>query len=149
MKSLQKKLDKLNNLLIMNYEVEKIYLEALDLAMNDNLKAFFRERAFERNEFIRQLRQETAKFNRIPKEFGVLSDSYREILRNFKDLILSENEEDLFEEIYSLKDLNINMYNDLLEEINLPLSTCKLLIKQRDIIYSHMNAMKSQEEFVV
>lgn len=114
MKSLQKKLDKLNNLLIMNYEVEKIYLEALDLAMNDNLKAFFRERAFERNEFIRQLRQETAKFNRIPKEFGVLSDSYREILRNFKDLILSENEEDLFEEIYSLKDFNINMYNDLL-----------------------------------
>lgn len=51
MKSLEKILSKLNNLLIMNYEIEKVYLEAQDLAADDNLKAFFRERSFERNEF--------------------------------------------------------------------------------------------------
>ena len=44
MKSLEKILKKLNNLLILNYEIENVYLEALDLAGDDHLKAFFRER---------------------------------------------------------------------------------------------------------
>ena len=40
MKSLEKILKKLNNLLILNYEIENVYLEALDLAGDDHLKAF-------------------------------------------------------------------------------------------------------------
>ena len=46
-------------------------------------------------------------------------------------------------------DSSIEKYNELLMEINLPLSVCKLLVKHRDSIYSNMNAMKRQEEFVV
>ena len=149
MKSLKKNLDKLNNLLINNYEVEKIYLEALELAMNKDLKAFFRERGFERNEFGRQLRQEIIKLNGTPKQLGSLSDYYYRISNIFKELIISDNQEGLFEAIYGLKEASIYLYNNLLEEINLPLSTCKILVKQRDSIYSNMNAMKREEEFVV
>ncbi|WP_308991414.1 DUF2383 domain-containing protein [Mariniflexile litorale] len=149
MKSSEKILGKLNGLLLMNYETEKVYLEALDLATDDNLKAFFRERGFERNEFGRQLRAEIVKLNGKPKEFGVLSSYFDRILTNFKDYFLLNIENDLIEEVYSLKRSSIEKYNELLREINLPLSTCKLLVKQRDSIYSHMNAMKRQEEFVV
>lgn len=149
MKSFEKILGKLNNLLIVNYEVEKIYSEALDLATDDNLKAFFRERAFERNEFGRQLRGEMVKFGGKPKKINGLSSDFDRMWTNFKNYILLNNEYDLMEEVYKLKTKSIEKYNELLSEINLPLSTCKLLVKQRDSIYSNMNAMKRQEEFVV
>lgn len=149
MKSLEKILSKLNNLLIMNNEIEKVYLEAQDLAADDNLKAFFRERSFERNEFGRQLRAEVVKLGGKPKQLNVSSSDFDRIWKNFRNFILLNNENDLMEEIYSLKKLNIEKYNELLMQINLPLSTCKLLIKQQDSIYNHMNAMKREEEFVL
>lgn len=149
MKSSEKILNKLNNLLIMNYEVEKVYSEALDLATDDNLKAFFRERGFERNEFGRQLRAEIVKLEGKPKQLEVLSSDFGKMWTNFKNSILLNNENDLMEEVYSLKRKSIEKYNVMLREFNLPLSTCKVLIKQRDSIYSHMNAMKRKEEFVL
>ncbi|MFD0990203.1 DUF2383 domain-containing protein [Mariniflexile jejuense] len=149
MKSSEKILEKLNNLLIMNYGVEKVYLEALELATDDNLKAFFRERGFERNEFGRQLRAEIEKLNGKPKHFGNLSSGLNNIWLNLKNHLLLNNESELMDEIYKLKELTIDRYNMLLMEINLPLSVCKILMKQRDSVYSHMNAMKRQEEFVV
>lgn len=149
MKSSEKILEKLNNLLLMNYGAEKMYLEALELATDDNLKAFFRERGFERNEFGRQLRAEIEKLNGKPKQFSTLSADLNSIWLHFKNNLLLNNETDLMEEIYKLKDLTIERYNKLLMEINLPLSVCKILVKQRDSIYANMNAMKREEEFVV
>jgi uncharacterized protein (TIGR02284 family) len=149
MKSLEKILSKLNNLLIMNYEIEKVYLEAQDLATDDDLKAFFRERSFERNEFSRQLRAEIIKLGGNPKQLHVSSSDFDRIWTNFRNFIISNNENDLMEEIFSLKRYNIEKYNELLRQINLPLSTCKLLLKQQDSIYNHMNAMKREEEFVL
>lgn len=149
MKSSEKILEKLNNLLLMNYGAEKMYLEALELATDDNLKAFFRERGFERNEFGRQLRAEIEKLNGKPKQFSTLSADLNSIWLHFKNNLLLNNETDLMEEIYKLKDLTIERYNKLLMEINLPLSVCKILVKQRDSIYTNMNAMKREEEFVV
>ncbi|MDO7170908.1 DUF2383 domain-containing protein [Mariniflexile sp. AS56] len=149
MKSSEKILSKLNNLLIMNYEIEKVYLKSLDLATNDKLKSFFRERGFERNEFGRQLRGEIVKLDGKPEQLDGVSSNFRGILTNFRNYIILNLETDLMEEIYLLKRVSIEKYNSLLREINLPLSTCKTLMKQRDSIYSNMNAMKRQEEFVV
>ncbi|WP_372754291.1 DUF2383 domain-containing protein [Mariniflexile sp.] len=149
MKSAEKILKKLNNLLVMNYEVEKIYLGALDLATNDNLKAFFTERAFERNEFSRQLRTEINKLKGEPIQLGKVKGDLKNFETKFKNHLLINNEDDLMTEVFKLKSLCIDGYNELLMQINLPLSTCKMLVKQRDSIYSNMNAMKRQEEFVV
>ncbi|WP_445731312.1 DUF2383 domain-containing protein [Mariniflexile sp.] len=148
MKFSEKILGMLNNLLVMNYEVEKVYLEALDLATESHLKTFFRERGFERNEFGRKLRGEIEKLEGTPKFLGMLSSDLYRISMNFKNFLLLNNEDELMEEVYRLKELSIEKYNELLREINLPLSTCKILVKQRDTIYSNMNAMKSREQFV-
>lgn len=149
MKSSEKILSKLNNLLIMNYEIEKVYLEALDLTTDDNLKSFFRKRGFEGNEFGRQLRGEIEKLDGKPKQLERLSGNFGRILTNFKNYMSLNLQGDLLEEIYRLKQASIEKYNALLREINLPLSTCKTLIKQRDSIFNHMNAMKRKEQFVV
>lgn len=149
MKTSERILAKLNNLLIMNYETEKVYLEALELATGDNLKAFFRERGFERNEFSRQLKVEIIKLDGQPKKFNGLSSTFDKKRHDFKTLLLLNNEDDLMDVVVALKRFSIEKYNDVLREINLPLSVCKLLVKQRDSIYSNMNAMKRHEEFVV
>ena len=149
MKTSERILAKLNNLLIMNYETEKVYLEALELAAGDNLKAFFRERGFERNEFSKRLKAEIIKLNGKPVTFNWLSSTFDKKWHDFKTLLLLNNEDDLIDEVVALKRLSIEKYNDVLREINLPLSVCKLLVKQRDRIYSNMNAMKRHEEFVV
>jgi uncharacterized protein (TIGR02284 family) len=49
------KIRQLNQLLIINNNAEKAYLEALEIANDEGLKQFFRARAFERSEFCRYL----------------------------------------------------------------------------------------------
>ena len=78
-----------------------------------------------------------------------MSSTFDKKWHDFKTLLLLNNEDDLIDEVVALKRLSIEKYNDVLREINLPLSVCKLLVKQRDSIYSNMNAMKRHEEFVV
>ena len=45
----------LNKLLIINYEAEKIFLQALEEVKNSILKNFFRVSGYERNQIIKQL----------------------------------------------------------------------------------------------
>lgn len=149
MKTSEKILAKLNNLLIMNYQIETMYLEAHEMAADNHLKAFFRERGLERNDYNRQLKTEIIKLEGKPKKFNGLSSNFDKMWHEFKTLLLLNNEDDLMDVVYALKRMSIEKYNDVLREINLPLSVCKLLVKQRDSIYSNMNAMKRHEEFVV
>lgn len=142
-------LGKLNNLLNINYEIEKIYLEALENVTDDNLKTFFRARGYERLEFGNELRLEIEKFGGVPIHSGLISNNgLYKIWMNFKNLVLMENEGNLLDEVYKLKELNVEQYNNLLREMNVPLSICKLLVKQRDAIEATMNAIKRHEAFV-
>lgn len=141
-------LGKLNNLLNMNYEIEKIYLEALEHVTDDNLKTFFRARGYERHEFGNELRLEIEKFGGNSVHSGPISRDLYKIGMHFRNLMLMENESDLLDEVFKLKQLNLEHYNDLLREMNMPLSICKLLVKQRDAIETTMHAIKRHEAFV-
>lgn len=48
--------NKLNELLIKNYDAEKGYLNAMENVDSPNLKIFFKRRASERSEFAKELR---------------------------------------------------------------------------------------------
>ncbi|GAA4294289.1 DUF2383 domain-containing protein [Aestuariibaculum suncheonense] len=133
---------KVNELLIFNSGVEKVYLEAYDSVKNEDLKAFFNERAFERNQFTKDLKAEMESIEEKSQQSAGLSTNFYEIWRNFRNLVLMDNENGLLNEVYRLKEVSIEMYNQLLMEPNLPLSVCKLLGKQRDSIQAAMNMMK-------
>ncbi|WP_240572106.1 DUF2383 domain-containing protein [Aestuariibaculum lutulentum] len=133
---------KVNELLVFNSGVEKVYLEAYDSVENEELKAFFNERAFERNQFSKDLKTEMENIEDKSSQPAGLSTNFYEIWRNFRNLILMDNESGLLNEVYRLKEVSVEMYNQLLMEPNLPLSVCKLLGKQRDSIQAAMNTMK-------
>ncbi|WP_298530986.1 DUF2383 domain-containing protein [uncultured Algibacter sp.] len=150
MKRLGRILEKMNDLLIMNGEAEKIYFELVEDTIEKDLKATFRESGFERNEFSKDLKLEILKLNGEPNySENRRSDLYKYWM-NLRNLLLFEDEKNLLQEVCNLKALSIKKYNELLSEMSLPLSTCKMLIRQRDIIEQGMVALQRHKEaFVV
>ena len=143
-----KKIKRLNDLLIMNYEAEKIYLEALDIVTDDNLKTFFRERGFERNEYGKQLRTEIKALGGEPKHLEGLSNEYHKIWTNFRNILKEGDETELLYEVCYIKQLSIDKYDELLHIHRLPISLCKTLVDQRDNIQSAMNLIRVNKRLV-
>jgi len=148
----EKVISKANSLLMMNYEAEKIYKDAHDIVKDDVLKSIFTELAFERNQFIKALQKETIKLGEEPQRFEGLNKLSRPYHIFWKNLIPSLKKNDLpeiFEQICNIKEWSIDNYNSLLQELNLSLSLCKLLVGQRDLLHSKMNSIKSKETLEV
>lgn len=139
-------LRQLNELLIMNAEIEKIYIEALNNVNDKDLKTFFRERGFERNQFSRDLKQEIENIGG-KAEFTTLTDKgFYVVWMNFRKLY--DNEKDLMDEVCGLKELTIEKYNKLLAEIHLPLSVFRLIEKQKEDILQTLRAIKTKNALV-
>lgn len=149
MKRLERILEKMNDLLIMNCEVEKIYFELFDKTSEKDLKAFYTERGFERNEFVKDLKLEILKLDGEPKYVEGMKTDFYKYWMNFRNFVLLTDEENIMQEVYDLTVFSVKKYNELLSEMSLPLSTCKLLIRQRDSIEEGMIVLKRQEEAYV
>jgi len=148
----EKVIVKANNLLKMNYEAEKIFTDAHDIVDDDEIKSFFRELAFERNEFSRTLQSEIIKLGEVPQSFeglNKLSRAYHIIWKNLRPLLKQNSTPELLYQICNIKEWSIDNYNNLLQEFNLSLSLCKLLGEQRDLLQSRMNNIKMNEALTV
>ena len=60
--------EKLNELLVKNYDAEKGYLNAMDNVEDKNLKIFFKRRASERSQFAKELRTEILRYGEVPED---------------------------------------------------------------------------------
>jgi uncharacterized protein (TIGR02284 family) len=145
---LQNNVEKMNDLLIMSYEAEKIYAEAHKILVDGDLKVFFKERAVERQKFADDLRLEIEKLGGKAKRLGKPSYSFYRTWIGLRDLISMGQEGDLLGEVCNIKTASLEAYNELLRKINLPLSVCRLLIKQSDDIQTTLNAIKRQDVLV-
>ncbi|KAB1067986.1 DUF2383 domain-containing protein [Tamlana haliotis] len=132
----------LNSLLVMNYEAEKVYVELVDNVDDDELIYFFKENSAKRKTFIDALKSEILKLDgdyntgvRAPSEL------YHSWLRIRKLMIKPGNDEGLIREIRATQTVTIEKYNDLLRMLGLPLSVCKLLMIQRDVIQNAKDAI--------
>ncbi|WP_136480353.1 PA2169 family four-helix-bundle protein [Cognatitamlana onchidii] len=149
MKRIEHITSKMNDLLIMNAEVEKMYLELFNKLNDYELKTLIKERAEQRNEFNKDLKFEIIELGGKPKYAKAAKSEFYKFWMNFRNLLLLEDNKDLFYELYDLKELSVKKYNDILQEMHLPLSSCKLLIRQRDNIQDAMDALKREEHLVV
>ncbi|GGZ85567.1 DUF2383 domain-containing protein [Algibacter mikhailovii] len=142
-------IEKMNDLLIMNDEAEKIYFELLEKTSEEELKIIFKESSLERNEFGKNLKLEILKLNGEPEySRKTKSDLYKHWM-NLRNFLLFEDDKNLLEEVYNLKAISVKKYNELLSEMSLPLSTCKLLLRQRDTIEDGMVLLKRHKEAYV
>ncbi|KJD35304.1 hypothetical protein PW52_11605 [Tamlana sedimentorum] len=135
---------KLNDLLLVNFEVEKVYSEMIDDVNDDTLRDFFRERAIERNEFSKRINLEIEALGQTPERIGALSKNFYRLKSKFKNLTIVDNENDLIDEVFNLKQDSINKYNEVLMQPHLPLKLCKILVKQRDSIQATLRVLKRE-----
>ncbi|MDO6761456.1 DUF2383 domain-containing protein [Tamlana sp. 2_MG-2023] len=149
MKKNKRILMNLNGLLMVNQEVEKIYLELVDKVTDDELKYYFRTNSLKRKEFSEALKVEILNLGGSCNKVGIQASSelskFWMNVRNF--VLLNDGEENLINEVREMQSLAINKYNELLRMLGLPLSVCKLLVKQRDIIQDSKDVIERQELF--
>ena len=149
MKHSNRVFNKINNLLAANYEAEKIYSEIYRTTSGESLKKFFKERQIKRHNFNMVLINELDKHNIIPKSATRFSNYNNKMkLKESGINIFNSGDQFLFE-VIRLKNESLNIYNDLLIEMSLPLSLCKALSKQRDDIQASMLILAKEEEFVI
>ncbi len=144
MKKENKILVKLNDVFLMNEVIEKIYIKTCEKVSNTNIKAFLKEKSIERYDFGKILRNEIKKFDIDVEESIMSRRRYQLYMRSFNNLLKLEDDIDLLNAISKIELLSIEKYNELLREINLSLSLCRLLVKQQDNIQYGLRSIKKE-----
>ena len=140
--------NKLNELLVKNYDAEKGYLNAIDNVKSDNLKMFFKRRASERSEFAKELRTEILQYGEIPEDSGSFKGTMHRNWMSLKSTFSSDNDEAILEEAIKGEEASLSVYNDLLRERNLPPTIDSLLIKHKTAIQTAINNEKVKENLI-
>lgn len=138
--------NKLNALLVKNYDAEKGYLNASDNVESATLKMFFKRRATERSEFAKSLRTEILQYGQIPEDSGSLKGLMHRNWMSLKALFAENDEEAILEEAIRGEEASLKEYNEMLKDRNMPPSIDALLYKQRDAIQAAINTEKVHEE---
>jgi uncharacterized protein (TIGR02284 family) len=148
MKYSEKISNKLNELLVKNYDAEKGYLNAIDNVENKNLKMFFKRRASERSEFAKDLRTEILRYGEIPENDGSFKGTMHRNWTTLKATFSSNNEEAVLEEAIKGEKASLKEYDEILADSTLPPTIDSLLTKQKNAIQAAINTEKVHEELV-
>ncbi|KJD34160.1 hypothetical protein PK35_03310 [Tamlana nanhaiensis] len=140
--------NKLNELLIKNYDAEKGYLNAADNVDSTDLKIFFRRRATERSEFAKQIRTEILRYGETPKDSGSFKGTMHRNWMSLKSLFSSNDEEAILEEAIRGEEASLKEYNDVLKDRTLPPSIDAMLFNQKNAIQEAINSEKLKEHLV-
>lgn len=148
MKYSEKISNRLNELLIKNYDAEKGYLNSIENVDSDRLKMFFKRRASERSKFAKELRTEILQYGEIPEDSGSLKGTMHRNWMTLKSTFSSNDEEAVLEEAIRGEKASLEVYNDLIKERDLPPSIDALLVKHKSAIQSAINTEMMKEELV-
>ncbi|WP_290470208.1 PA2169 family four-helix-bundle protein [Lacinutrix sp. MedPE-SW] len=140
--------NKLNELLVKNYDAEKGYIDAYQNVESNDLKMFFKRRASERSEFAKELRTEILQYGQIPEDSGTFKGAMHRNWMNLKNTFSSNNEEAILEEAIRGEESSLEEYNTMITEKNLPPTIDNLIAKHRDAIQSAINTEKAKLELV-
>jgi uncharacterized protein (TIGR02284 family) len=140
--------NKLNELLIKNFDAEKGYLNAIENVDSERLKIFFKRRASERSEFAKELRREILQYGEIPEDSGSFKGTMHRNWMRLKSTFSSNNEEAILEEAIRGEEASLKEYDEILKDNTLPPSIDAILYKHRHAIQAAINSEKVQEELV-
>jgi uncharacterized protein (TIGR02284 family) len=137
---------KLNDLLEKTYDAEKGFKKASEHTENTYLKGFFERKAQQRYQFGHALKAEIKSFGQDVEKGDSMAAKAHRAWMDVKAMFASDSEEAMLEEALRGEKAAVEEYNEVLKETNLPPSTAKLLIKQRDTIKVGFNNMKTLED---
>jgi uncharacterized protein (TIGR02284 family) len=148
MKNFEKISNKLNELLIKNYDAEQGYIKAMHNVENDRLKSFFTERSEDRGRFASQIRTQILLFGETPKESGSFTGTMHRNWMDFKTLFTSNDEKVILEEILRGEKASLEDYNEIISETDIPENIKTVLVSHRNSIKNVINNVPKLEEAV-
>ena len=140
--------EKLNELLVKNYDAEKGYLNAMSNVDDKNLKIFFKRRASERSQFAKELRTEILRYGEVPEDSGTFKGTVHRNWMSLKSALSSNNEEKILEEAIRGEEASLEEYDKLMKENNLPPTIDELIFRHRNSIQAAIKTEKVHEELV-
>lgn len=140
--------NKLNELLVKNYDAEKGYLNAMSNVDDKNLKIFFKRRASERSQFAKELRTEILRYGETPEDSGTFKGTVHRNWMSLKSALSSNNEEEIIEEAIRGEEKSLKEYDQMMKENNLPPTIDELIFRHRNAIQAAINTEKVHEELV-
>ncbi|WP_248722016.1 DUF2383 domain-containing protein [Seonamhaeicola sp. ML3] len=149
MKQIEPIIEKLNDLLVLNEEVESTYKKASEkLKFADNI-AYSKQRSLERAQFVKSLKIELAKLEDKVENAIVFKRRLQLVRSNLKTQLKIGDDLEFVSKVYEIEVLSSNKYDELLSQINLPLSLCRMLLKQRDSIEARLRILDRGEGVIV
>ncbi|MFL1012525.1 PA2169 family four-helix-bundle protein [Flavisericum labens] len=142
MKNSNPTIAQLNELLAINYEAEKVYLHALNQVESEDLKHFFRARAFERSEFCRFLGAEIIQKGGQPEYLDQRKGGFDKLWVKFKQVVSKKDEYAIFDEVCKIKTWSVKKYNKVLKKFRFSENISQLLQNQRDTLERSMHSMQ-------
>ena len=138
--------DKLNELLVKNYDAEKGYIKAINEVDNVTVKNFFKNRAEERSRFARELRTEILTYGEMPEDSGSFKGLMHRNWMTLRTTFSSNNEETILNEALRGEKASLEEYNQLLADHKMPERLVNILREQRNAIEAAINSVKTYEE---
>jgi len=138
--------NKLNELLVKNYDAEKGYIDACKNVESSDLKMFFKRRASERSNFAKELRTEILQYGQVPEDSGSFKGAMHRNWMNLKSTFSSNDEQAILEEAIRGEEASLEEYNKLITEKNLPPTIDGLIAKHRIAIQGAINTEKAKLE---
>ncbi|GAA4244524.1 MULTISPECIES: PA2169 family four-helix-bundle protein [Winogradskyella] len=126
--------EKLNNLLEKTYDAEKGFTKAAENIEHASLKSYFRNKAQERLNFGRELKQEIRSFNQDVDKGGSLTGKAHRAWMDVKSLFSADDEQSMLNEAIRGEKAAIEEYEDVINETSLPMSTKSILQSQKSTI---------------
>jgi len=140
--------NKLNELLVKNYDAEQGYIEAYKNVESNDLKMFFKRRASERSDFAKELRTEILQYGQIPEDSGSFKGALHRNWMNLKSLFSSNDDQAILEEAIRGEESSLEEYDEMINEKNLPPTIDALIAKHRNAIQGAINSEKAKLELV-
>ena len=138
--------NKLNELLVKNYDAEKGYINAIKEVNNENVKKFFKDVSNERSRFARELRTEILTHGEMPEDSGSFKGTLHRNWMSLKATFSSNNAETILNEALRGEKASLEEYNDLLSDNTFPSRLIEMLRKHRNAIEATINSVKLYEE---
>tara|TARA_R110002012_G_scaffold312248_1_gene522664 strand:+ start:231761 stop:232210 length:450 start_codon:yes stop_codon:yes gene_type:complete len=140
--------NKLNELLIKNYDAEKGYINAMNNVDSSEIKMFFKRRATERSQFAKELRTEILQYGEIPEDSGSFKGTMHRNWMTLKSTFTNNDEAAILEEAIRGEKASLDEYKEILKDRMLPPSIDSLLVKHKNAIQNAINTERVHEELV-
>lgn len=141
-------IEELNDILERNYDAVKGFQTAAEKVNDVQLMGYFNNQVITRKKFIKEISSEVHNLGGEPKTSGTIEGTMHRAWMNIKDGFSfgDDNREELIEECIRGEKECIEEYNDLLEEIHLPVSTRSILTEQKMDIEKTLASLEVKEE---